>query len=125
MKNDTFDERREKARRVRENLEPKLVAYMNGLHIAEKDYNRHDLDRFNCASALLSYIRGYFDNLPFMNTFMGQYAVTDEIMEKLADPDFTPIPIIEKQCSFLPGNGGEWYASLTKDDELWYLVAKG
>ena len=39
MKNDTFDERREKARRVRENLEPKLVAYMNGLHIAEKDYN--------------------------------------------------------------------------------------
>jgi hypothetical protein len=120
-----FDERRDKARKVRNNLEPKLVAYMDRLKISEGGYSRSDLDRFNCAAALLSYLRGYYGTIPFMSTFMGQYAVTDEVMEKLADPDFTPIPIIEKQCSFLPGNGGEWYASLTKDDELWYLVAKG
>ena len=122
--NQEFDERRDKARKVRNNLEPKLVAYMDRLKISEGGYSRSDLDRFNCAAALLSYLRGYYGTIPFMSTFMGQYAVTDEVMEKLADPDFTPIPKIEEWCAFMPGEGGKWFSSLSTDDEMWYLLVR-
>ena len=39
MKNDTFDERREKARRVRENLEPKLVAYIPSPRLGAENFH--------------------------------------------------------------------------------------
>jgi hypothetical protein len=119
-----FEERREKVRKVKENLEPKLVAYMDSLHISDKGYPRAELDRFNCAAALLSYIRGYYDRIPFMDTFMGQYTVSDEMMDKFADPAFSPVPIIESQCSFLPGESGKWFSSLSSDDEIWHMLAR-